>query len=137
MKPETQKPHRVQLSRKKGWRMPPNTVVVARPSKYGNPHRVGFCPVCGVEHTQAEAVAKFEADCIALPRLYLADLKGKNLACWCKIINSCGFLEQCHADILLELANGMTKEAVRNENLKSYRLLSECHRDHEKRKRET
>ncbi|MGO7983466.1 DUF4326 domain-containing protein, partial [Rhizobium johnstonii] len=33
-------PHRVQLSRKKGWRKPANTVVVARPSKWGNPFRI-------------------------------------------------------------------------------------------------
>lgn len=31
--------------------------------------------------------------------LHLPDLKGKNLSCWCSL--SC----QCHADILLELAN--------------------------------
>lgn len=31
--------------------------------------------------------------------LHLSDLKGKNLSCWCSL--SC----QCHADILLELAN--------------------------------
>lgn len=30
-------PYRVQLSRAKGWRKPPNTVVVARPSRWGNP----------------------------------------------------------------------------------------------------
>lgn len=29
-------PRRVQLSRAKGWRKPPNTVVVARPSRWGN-----------------------------------------------------------------------------------------------------
>ena len=29
-------PERIQLSRKKGWRKPENTVVVARPSKWGN-----------------------------------------------------------------------------------------------------
>lgn len=33
-------PHRVQLRRTKGWRKPPDTVVVARPSKWGNPFRV-------------------------------------------------------------------------------------------------
>lgn len=31
---------RVQLRRVKGWRMPPNTVVVARPTILGNPFRV-------------------------------------------------------------------------------------------------
>ncbi len=34
------RPVRVKLSRAKGWRMPPNTVVVARPSKWGNPYRL-------------------------------------------------------------------------------------------------
>lgn len=31
------KPIRVQLSRKKGWKMPPNTVKVDRTTKFGNP----------------------------------------------------------------------------------------------------
>ncbi|MGE7207485.1 DUF4326 domain-containing protein [Sphingomonas sp. NPDC019816] len=35
-----QEPKRVQLSRKKGWRMPENTVSVARPGFWGNPHTV-------------------------------------------------------------------------------------------------
>lgn len=36
------KPRRIQLSRAKGWRMPPNTVKVDRSSKrFGNPFRVG------------------------------------------------------------------------------------------------
>lgn len=34
------KPIRIQLSRKKGWRKPANTVVVARPSKWANPFRL-------------------------------------------------------------------------------------------------
>jgi len=34
-------PVRIQLKRTKGWRMPPNTVKVTRPSKWGNPYRVG------------------------------------------------------------------------------------------------
>ena len=34
-------PRRIQLRRTKGWRMPPNTVRVSRPSKWGNPYRVG------------------------------------------------------------------------------------------------
>jgi hypothetical protein len=32
----------------------------------------------------------------------LLPLRGKNLACWCKLG------EPCHADVLLELANGKT-----------------------------
>jgi hypothetical protein len=40
-------PQRIQLRRTKGWRKPENTVVVARPSKWGNPFRVvdGTAPV--------------------------------------------------------------------------------------------
>ena len=35
-------PIRVQLRRTKGWRLPANTVSVARPTKWGNPHVVVF-----------------------------------------------------------------------------------------------
>lgn len=31
---------RIQLSRRKGWRMPPRTLKVSRPGKWGNPFRV-------------------------------------------------------------------------------------------------
>ena len=33
-------PQRVQLSRRKGWQLPPNSISVARPTKWGNPYRV-------------------------------------------------------------------------------------------------
>ena len=36
------KPIRIQLSRRKGWRMPPLTVNVARPGRWGNPYRAGL-----------------------------------------------------------------------------------------------
>lgn len=93
-------PVRVTLSRKVGWRMPANTVKVCRPTKYGNPHLVGFCPVCGVEHTQAEAVEEFRAmlELAEIPA-DLSELRGKNLACWCKAGTP------CHADVLIDLAN--------------------------------
>jgi integrase len=35
------RPLRIQLSRKKSWRMPPNTVKVDRSTKWGNPFIVG------------------------------------------------------------------------------------------------
>jgi hypothetical protein len=34
-------PKRIQLRRTRGWRKPDNTVVVARPTKWGNPFKVG------------------------------------------------------------------------------------------------
>jgi hypothetical protein len=96
------KPHRVQLSRKKGFRLPANTISVARPGKWGNPHRVGYCSVCGVWHTREEAIAELRAEIegndIFQWRIREC-LKGKNLACWCPLD------QPCHADVLLEIAN--------------------------------
>ena len=94
-------PKRIQRKRTKGWRLPPNTVCVDRTSRYGNPHYVGYCQTCGVEHTRDEAIAEFRAECgdpevIERIREHLA---GKDLACWCKLD------EPCHADVLLEIAN--------------------------------
>jgi hypothetical protein len=116
---DTPDPRRVQLSRKKGWRMPPNTVNVARPSRWGNFYRVGE-PMCGatikrwghrlrdfsnrdrVCADRAEAVRLFAAvvgfDEAIHPSLR-EQLRGKNLACWCPLD------QPCHADVLLELAN--------------------------------
>ena len=93
-------PERIQLKRTKGWRMPPNTVNVARPSRWGNPHRVGWCAVCGVPHTLADAIEEYRAEVMdCAPTLALDSLRGKDLACWCKPG------EPCHADVLLSLAN--------------------------------
>lgn len=90
-------PERVQLRRTKGWRLPPDTITVARPSRWGNPFRV--TPT----RTAAGAVAAFRT--WMLGRLAdddgdpLAELRGKHLACWCRPG------EPCHAEVLLELAN--------------------------------
>ena len=83
-------PQRIQLKRTKGWRMPPNTVKVDRATRWGNPYR-------GVD-----AVEQFDFYARELVKDrpgWLAHLRGKNLACWCKPG------EPCHADVLLELAN--------------------------------
>lgn len=111
-------PHRVQLSRKKGWRMPPNTVKVDRKTKWGNPWRVGepHCP------NAAEAVRMFRSRFIGEyarpmpPESHLGwiaanieQLRGKNLACWCKPH------QPCHADVLLELANREQQSATGGE----------------------
>jgi hypothetical protein len=36
------KPHRIQLKRTKGWRMPPNSLKVDRSTKWGNPFKVEY-----------------------------------------------------------------------------------------------
>ena len=88
-------PSRIQVKRKKGFRLPSGTVYVGRPTKWGNPFRPGP----GV--TPAQAVAKYRGYVRARPELMMAlsELAGKNLACWCKLD------QPCHADILLKLAN--------------------------------
>lgn len=95
-------PIRIQLRRTKGWRMPPNTVKVARPTVFGNHYRIGDRGIPDAE----VAVYRY--------RLWLTQtaggrraatqirslLRGKNLACWCPLD------QRCHADVLLEIANG-------------------------------
>lgn len=97
-------PVRVQRSRRKGDRKPENTRAVSRPSKWGNPFRVGSV-IDGVVVTQELAVDLFrdyirEAIPLSRGELDLGTLRGKNLACWCRLDQA------CHADVLLELANG-------------------------------
>lgn len=100
------KPHRIQLRRTKDWRLPPNTVVVSRPSKWGNPFRIGGSGI----NTAAVAVHEFERfwkrrlrKCTPNTRYRwrreLREIRGKNLACWCPLD------QPCHADVLLEIAN--------------------------------
>jgi hypothetical protein len=105
-------PRRIQLRRTKGWRLPPKTVVVARPGPWGNPFIA--VPECkpgmqtGSEYVcvpnAAKAVACFEEmlrspNRAALLAAARATLGGKNLACWCRLD------QPCHADVLLKVAN--------------------------------
>ncbi len=100
-------PTRVQLSRAKGWRMPPNTVKVDRTTMFGNSWKVGTRsnylgrPVASV----AEAVEVYRACAWVEPHMVAwvqERLRGRNLACWCALN------QPCHADVLLEIANGPT-----------------------------
>ena len=99
------KPQRIQLSRRKGWRMPENTVSVARPGRWGNPFKVGNFIENVKTEDRAGAVAAFREMLTIDERNYpdtgaiRAALRGKNLACWCPLD------QPCHADVLLELAN--------------------------------
>lgn len=120
------RPVRLQLRRARGFDLQATSlaanglpaVVVARPGPWGNPFVVG-------KHGDA-------AYCVDLYRALLAglmrvgrdpsldeqrkirdhvarhghELRGKNLACWCKPG------APCHADVLLEIVKGPTCEAV-------------------------
>lgn len=89
--------------------MPPNTVKVDRSTKFGNPWTVAGAREAGFVGTDDELrqmCAGFFSNAMqrGLPetdrhRANIEWLRGKNLACWCR-------LEQpCHADVLLEIAN--------------------------------
>lgn len=92
-------PRRVQLSRARGWRMPPNTTHCARPGRWGNPFTV--------QTTRAFAVMAFswlieehDGGGIYPNRATIrAELHGRHLACWCPLG------EPCHCDVLLVVAN--------------------------------
>lgn len=88
-------PQRIQRSRQHKMLSPNGLpiVYVGRPTKWGNPFKVGN------ECSRQEAVDKF-ATYLAVTNLDLEGLRGKNLACWCPLD------QPCHADILLRLANG-------------------------------
>lgn len=109
-------PKRIQLSRRKGWRKPEGAIVVARPTKWGNPWRIGSTGWTvdpgGVINrephpplTREQAVESFRNS----EKWQMTDpdyrqqlrgaLAGRDLACWCPLD------QPCHADVLLELAN--------------------------------
>lgn len=109
-------PKRIQRKRTKGWRMPPNTVYVGRPTCFGNPFTERDCREAGYtgdirqrcvdafrafmgphwrENWQGDEAENYRGRLLSK----LESLRGKNLACWCKIGDA------CHADVLLEIAN--------------------------------
>jgi hypothetical protein len=107
------KPQRIQLSRRKGWRMPENTVRVARPGMWGNRFIVSPTVRPGSRSGADYICVPTVEDAVECYRLYMqeqmamhecvrsavAELRGKNLACWCQLGSP------CHADVLLEIAN--------------------------------
>jgi hypothetical protein len=119
-------PRRIQLSRRKGFRLPEGAVVVSRPTYWGNPFKVGekikehsplwpyVKPAAGddlpgfrltqISILRTEAVVSaYSAWIIEQPGLMVrmaGELAGRDLGCWCKLA------DPCHADILLGLANG-------------------------------
>jgi len=92
--------------------MPPNTVSVARPGPWGNPFIVGkhgttercvelFQRLCygaltiSIDHECVDAQFAF----LKHAEKHIGYLRGKNLACWCRMGNP------CHADVLLRIVN--------------------------------
>ncbi|MFZ1325987.1 MAG: DUF4326 domain-containing protein [Candidatus Contendobacter sp.] len=104
-------PERIQLKRKKGWKMPENTVKVDRSTKWGNPFVPGkpipFGPLKGrVVADKRHAFVLYRSFAPINEKLVAAakkELAGKNLACWCAKDDP--YEDACHAAVLLELAN--------------------------------
>lgn len=112
-------PKRIKRERTTGWTMPEGAVYVGRPTRWGNPY------IIGKDGDASACVAKYRAYWDAwlfeepgaedrLKRL----LGGKDLACWCNLTSP------CHADVLLELANGQSKktptENIQGQGPRSY-----------------
>src|SRR5947209_57631 len=105
-------PKRLQRKRAKGWRMPAGTVYVGRPTKWGNPWSPANTHILTVKGGRIEKVRDTTvADCVRAYResvldgsiglsveMIRAELRGKDLACWCPPGSP------CHADVLIELA---------------------------------
>ena len=95
-------PQRIQRKRTKGWKMPPNTVYVGRPTKWGNPYQPNkFDTGYGKVMSLSDCINAYEAlvnsgECGGKD---LSELRGKDLACWCPLDTP------CHADVLLRLVN--------------------------------
>ncbi|WP_371398868.1 DUF4326 domain-containing protein [Marinovum algicola] len=107
-------PKRIQMTRQKPWRHEhPDAVIVARPSKWGNPFKIGAarCSRRGGTYLEervkdAETAVRFFRDMLSYQKRpypsqeeIAAELRGRDLACWCPLD------QPCHADVLLELAN--------------------------------
>jgi hypothetical protein len=90
--------------------MPKNTVYVGRPTKWGNPFVIGednprLPGRKVVDQRHAFNLYRAEAPMNdALVKAARAELRGKNLACWCEV-HPYPTDGECHADILLQLAN--------------------------------
>jgi len=116
-------PQRMQLSRRAGFNLQAASQalnglparLITRPGKWGNPFTIDdTAKRYGLDHDAAQAKAvelcgqwlRGTIDTALSPgpapsrELIRSELSGHNLACWCRAGTP------CHADVLIELANG-------------------------------
>lgn len=75
--------------------IPPGSVYIGRPSKWGNPFTIGK------DGSRNEVIDKYVEWILTQPELVeraQAELRGKDLVCFCSP-------KACHGDILLAIAN--------------------------------
>jgi hypothetical protein len=93
-------------------------VYCGRPGKgesgyFGNPHVVGFCQICNVEHRRGEAIEAFKPyfyDRIKNDSNFLSKvlaLKDKTLGCFCKPL-------ACHCDIIVDYLDNQLDTLPKN-----------------------
>ncbi len=73
---------------------PKDAIYIGRPSKWGNPYKIG-------QYGNRQAVIEqYEKYLLNTPYLVraLPELKGKDLVCWCAPAS-------CHGDVLIKWAN--------------------------------
>lgn len=130
------RPHRVQLQRTKDWRMPPNTISVARPGRYGNPIKVGA--QCSVSVMGLDGLG-YDVAAVICAHLAVSIFKSEWEAIWSALVEGhpepadkhwaegkwamlrhlrgsnlacwCAPSEPCHADVWLDIANRPSPEA--------------------------
>ena len=102
------------LQYKRGQRLPSDAKYVGRPTKWGNPYKIGepFLGGPGVitrelAVTLYAMTVKADDDPQAIQAREDArrELGGKDLACWCPLTYLDGSPYPCHATRLLEIAN--------------------------------
>ena len=95
------RPRRIRWrGRQPGWRKPEGAIYVGRPSRWGNPFKVG--------NDAGELVARYrtwlldpnrrDGDGPSIAEIR-HELRGRDLGCWCD------FDQPWHADVLLKVAN--------------------------------
>lgn len=107
-------PRRIQLSRKRGWRLPKGAIRVDRSTVFANPFRPGGPNLLGWGTVRdAEHAVWLHRQWLMTPHRFIAveaerhekvlralpGLAGHDLACWCPVDT-----RHCHADTLLQLA---------------------------------
>jgi hypothetical protein len=106
-------PVAIQLSRRRGFKLPPGIINVARPGKYGNPFIVGkhgdrarcveLCALLLAGYLNISV----DAECIAAQKKFRRNVyehldeikKAKGFACWCRLDG-----KPCHRDLFIKIS---------------------------------
>lgn len=103
-------PQRIQLSRRAGFKLQEVSMALNglpcvkcdRTTRFGN-----YCAQPGMTNTEAVEAFKRGLDKphSKLREIAKAELRGKNLACWCPLLDKGGHPAHCHCNVLLAIAN--------------------------------